>query len=87
MNSPFEAGMLICFGISWPFSIAKSIRTRVVAGKSRSFMVIVAFGYICGIAHKLLFARDFILILYIMNLLLVCIDLVLYYRYRARISA
>ena len=23
-----EAGMLVCFGISWPFNIAKSIRSR-----------------------------------------------------------
>ena len=29
-----EAGMLVCFGISWPFNIAKSLRSRTAKGKS-----------------------------------------------------
>ena len=29
--------MLFCFGFSWPFSIAKSIRTRSTKGKSLMF--------------------------------------------------
>ena len=31
--SPFEALMLICFGLSWPVSILKALRTKV-SGKS-----------------------------------------------------
>ena len=30
--SVFEAAMLICFGVSWPVSIARSLRTGVVIG-------------------------------------------------------
>ena len=32
--SIFEVMMLVCFGVSWPISIAKSLRTRFVRGKS-----------------------------------------------------
>ena len=82
--SPFEAGMLICFGISWPLSIAKSLRTRRVEGKSRMFMAIVALGYLSGIAHKLLYSFDLVILLYIANFLMVSFDLYLYYRFRSR---
>ena len=41
----FEVAMLICFGMSWPVSILKSIRTGMVIGKSPLFMTIVCFGY------------------------------------------
>jgi hypothetical protein len=54
--SVFETVMLICFGVSWPVSIAKTLRTKVVVGKSPLFMVIVCVGYACGIAHKALYA-------------------------------
>ncbi|HPQ43210.1 MAG TPA: hypothetical protein PKZ42_03200 [Syntrophales bacterium] len=79
--SIFEAMMLICFGVSWPISIAKSIRTKVVSGKSPLFMGVLCFGYACGITHKLLYSMDWIILLYILNLILVSIDLTLYYRY------
>ena len=50
----FEALMLIAFGCSWPASIAKSLRTKFVRGKSPAFMVIVLLGYVCGVIHKVL---------------------------------
>jgi hypothetical protein len=79
--SVFEAVMLICFGVSWPVSITKAIRTKVVVGKSPLFMTIVCFGYVAGIIHKLLYSRDWITALYALNLVMVAIDLILYYRY------
>lgn len=79
--SIFEAIMLICFGIGWPISIIKSIRTRVVHGKSPLFMAILSFGYVSGIAHKILYAQDWITALYALNLIMVLTDLALYYRY------
>ena len=82
--SPFEAGMLICFGISWPISIAKSIRTKVVVGKSPLFMAILCLGYASGIAHKWLYSRDPVIALYTLNLLLVATDLALYFKYLPR---
>lgn len=73
--------MLICFGVGWPISIAKSLRTRVVEGKSPMFMIILAIGYLSGITHKLLYAPDWITALYALNLIMVVTDLTLYYRY------
>ncbi|MFC1497197.1 hypothetical protein ACFLS1_01825 [Verrucomicrobiota bacterium] len=79
--SVFEAAMLICFGVSWPISIAKSIRTKVVSGKSPLFMVILCLGYLCGLTHKLLYSRDWIIALYSLNFVMVAIDLTLYFKY------
>ena len=36
--SVWEVLFLLCFAISWPVSIAKSLRTKVVIGKSPLFM-------------------------------------------------
>lgn len=77
----FEAIMLFCFGISWPISISKSIRTKKVTGKSPTFMIIVIIGYICGIINKLLNNSDWIISLYAINIFMVSIDLFLYYKY------
>jgi len=80
--SIFEMLMLVCFGLSWPFSIEKTLRTRNVNGKSPLFMGIVIAGYACGILHKIFFAMDWVIVLYIVNLLLVFADFSLYFRYR-----
>lgn len=84
----FEALMLLAFGCSWPASIAKSLRTRFVRGKSPAFMIIVICGYACGIVHKLLNPptepgiEQYVLWLYVMDLLLVSTDLTLYFLFR-----
>lgn len=74
----FEGAMLVCFGVSWPVSIIKSLRTRVVIGKSPVFMTVVAIGYLCGILHKLLYAMDTLIWLYAFNMAMVLADLALY---------
>ncbi len=79
--SIFEALMLLCFGLSWPISIVKALRTKKVVGKSPLFMVVICLGYMSGILHKVLYAFDWVIILYIINLLMVATDLFLYYRY------
>ena len=72
--SPFEAGMLICFGISWPMSIAKS----------PLFMGIVDLGYVSGILHKIFYRPDWVIWLYVLNFAMVSFDLFLYFRYSAK---
>ena len=79
--SIFEALMLICFGLSWPVSIIKTLRTKAVTGKSPMFIAIIILGYIFGLTHKLLFSRDWVIYLYTYNLVVVSLDLILYYRY------
>ena len=86
----FEAGMLICFGISWPVSILKSIRTHHVVGKSLGFMVMVFIGYLSGMTAKFVAAATNnqwpqpVTILYILNGLFVAIDIALYFKYRPK---
>ncbi len=79
--SVFEILMLVCFGVSWPISIAKALRTKKVEGKSPVFMALICIGYLSGILHKLLFAFDWVIVLYALNLVMVTTDLFLYYRY------
>ena len=81
--SIFEAVMLLCFGAGWPFSIAKSLRTKCVDGKSPAFMLILLNGYLCGIMHKIFYLFDWIIILYTVNFFLISFDLFLYYKYSA----
>lgn len=75
--------MLLCFGAAWPVSIYKSIKTASAEGKSPFFLVIIILGYISGIINKLLYSRDLVMYLYILNLAMVSTDLALYFRNRA----
>ena len=76
----FEACMLICFGAAWPLNIYKSYVTRSAVGKSLPFILVIFAGYISGIIHKILYNRDLVLILYLINLLMVFTDIILYFR-------
>ncbi len=78
--SVFEAVMLICFGAAWPMNIYKSYKARTAAGKSLMFQLAVTVGYISGIIHKLLYSNDFVLYLYILNLVMISIDTALWFR-------
>ncbi|PIE74818.1 MAG: hypothetical protein CSA18_03280 [Deltaproteobacteria bacterium] len=76
----FEILMLICFGSAWPASIYKSYVSRSNSGKSLAFMVIIFTGYFSGIIHKYFYNYDPVIWLYILNTLLVAIDIFLYFR-------
>ena len=78
--SIFEAAMLVCFGISWPVSIVRSIRARSAKGKSLLFLILISLAYISGILHKSLVRLDIVIVLYILNLVMVFIDIALYIR-------
>ena len=82
--SIWEVLFLLCFAVSWPVSIAKSLRTKVVIGKSPLFMSLIILGYIFGIIHKALYSHDIVIWLYVFNALLVTTDLVLYFTYIGR---
>jgi len=78
--SIFEMLMLLCFGAAWPFSIYKSYKSKSVAGKSPYFLVILIVGYIFGILNKIFFNYDAVVYLYVLNLVMVSIDFILYLR-------
>ena len=79
--SIFEVIMLVCFGLSWPVSIAKSLRTKEVKGKSPLFLAIICTGYLSGVIHKIRCNCDWVTVLYAVNMVMVAIDLALYVRY------
>lgn len=78
--SIFEIIMLLCFGAAWPVSIHKSYTSRKNTGKSVIFLFVIIIGYMAGIIHKLIYSRDFVIFLYILNSLMVLIDIMLYFR-------
>lgn len=80
--SIFEIGMLVCFGLAWPFSIYKSWTTREVGSKSFIFLLALLVGYIFGILHKIFVDFDGVVYLYGLNGLMVLIDMILYFRNR-----
>ena len=82
--SIFEAGMLLCFGASWPFAVLKTYKTKSVIGKSRLFLSLIILGYIFGIINKIINSMDFVFWLYVINLLLVSIDFFLCIIYRKK---
>lgn len=80
--SVFEITMLVCFGSAWPFSIYRSWKSRAVAGKSLTFLVVILTGYAAGTLHKVFYSFDYVIILYICNFLMVLTDILLYLRNR-----
>ncbi|MCK5812593.1 MAG: hypothetical protein KAG94_06820 [Clostridiales bacterium] len=76
----FEMTMLLCFGMAWPTSIYKSIKSKSTKGKSVNFLFIILLGYTAGILHKLIYNLDFVIVLYVINFLMVFTDIILYYR-------
>ena len=76
----FEFLMLFCFCFSWPFSIAKSYRSRSTKGKSLFFMLLIIAGYAFGIIHKVLNNFNWVTWAYVAGMTLVTIDLMLYWR-------
>ena len=83
MAQVFEMIMLICFGLSWPFNIAKSFRSRTAKGKSLLFEVCVIIGYLCGLAGKFISGNvTYVAAFYILDITMVAIDLALTVRNR-----
>ena len=78
----FEFLMLFCFGFSWPFAIAKSIKSKSTKGKSLMFMLLVIAGYVFGIIHKVLYNFNWVTWVYVILMLLVSFDVFLYWRNR-----
>ena len=73
-----EVMMLICFGLSWPFNIVKSWKSRTARGKSLLFECCVIVGYCCGLAGKILSGNiTYVVAVYVLDILMVSTDLVL----------
>ena len=85
-----EITMIVSFGASWPLNVIKSYRARTARGKSLGFLCLIFFGYIAGIASKLvnpvymaaIGEKWYVLFFYVLNLVMVGADLILYIRNR-----
>ena len=76
----FEFIMLACFGLSWPISVYKSIKSKSTQGKSVVFIIAIIIGYISGIIGKIVNLQlTYVLIIYCFNLIVVSVDLVLFF--------
>jgi hypothetical protein len=88
MAELLEVIMVVSFGASWPLNVIKSYKARTTKGKSLGFLCLIFFGYIAGIASKLLneaymasFATKwYVLFFYVLNFIMVGVDLCLYVR-------
>lgn len=85
MVTVFESIMLICFGLSWPISVYKSLTSHSTKGKSVLFTIAIIIGYLAGICGKILGGQyNYVLVLYLINLAFVSVDFVLYFVNRKR---
>ena len=90
MAEILEVVMIVCFGVSWPFNVIKSYKARTAKGKSPAFLFLIIFGYIAGIAAKFMNEsymaqideKWYVLFFYFLNLIMVSVDLILYFRNR-----
>ena len=88
MAEILEVLMVVSFGASWPFNVMKSYKARTAKGKSLLFLCLILFGYIVGIASKLVndaymasFAdKWYVLFFYCLNFIMVAADLIIYFR-------
>ena len=91
MAELLEIIMIVSFGASWPMNVIKSYKSRTTKGKSLAFLCLIFFGYIAGIASKFvneaymasIAQKWYVLFFYCLNLIMVGIDLILYFRNKA----
>ena len=80
MASILETAMLVCFGLSWPINLVKAIKSKTAKATSLKFLLLITFGYLCGIAAKLVSHQfNYVLAVYILNLLVVAANLMVYF--------
>lgn len=81
MGPIFETIMLICFGMSWPLNVIKAYKARTAKGTSLPFILLIITGYIAGIAAKVVTGSiNYVLAVYILNLAIVSLNVVVYFR-------
>lgn len=76
-----EAGMLVCFGFSWPLNVVKAYKARTAKGTSLAFIVLIITGYIAGISAKIINNQfNYVLGVYFLNLAIVSANIFVYIR-------
>ena len=84
ISQVLEAAMLICFGLSWPTNAYKNYQARTAAGTSWQFIMLITVGYFAGIAAKIVSGSiNWVLAIYILNLVFLAANWGVYFRNRA----
>lgn len=80
MSEILETVMLICFGLSWPINVLKNIKAHTAKNMSLRFVLLIIAGYIAGIIAKLSKGSiNYVLGVYILNLIIVSVNVVVYF--------
>lgn len=82
-NLIFEAGMMICFGASWPIGLWKLWSSKQCGGVSLRFYSLIILGYLCGLA-RFVDGWNWVGWFYVLNTLMVMMAMLLVIRYRIR---
>lgn len=78
-----EAAMLVCFGLSWPLNAYKNFKAATAVGSSWQFIALITAGYLAGIAAKFASGSvNWVLAVYVINLLCIGVNWVVYLRNR-----
>lgn len=81
MGSIFETVMLLCFGFSWPMNLIKAYNAKTAKGTSLPFILLIIIGYLAGITAKIVTGQtNYVLAAYVLNLAIVLLNLVIYFR-------
>ena len=91
MSEILEIIMLVAFGVSWPISLIKNIKSRSTKGVSILFYFLILVGYIAGIISKFtneaymasINTKWYVLIFYFFNLTVVGLNIIVYFRNKA----
>ena len=76
-----EAGMLVCFGFSWPLNVVKAYRAKTARGTSLAFIILIITGYIAGISAKIINTQfNYVLGVYFLNMAIVSANVFVYIR-------
>lgn len=80
MSQILETIMLVCFGLSWPMSVVKNIRSKTAKSMSLPFTLLIISGYVAGISAKIYNHQyNFVLIVYLLNLAIVSVNVIVYF--------
>ena len=76
-----ETIMLVCFGFSWPINLIKAYKARTAKSTSLPFVLLIIMGYIAGISAKIIMGNiNYVLVAYLLNLAIVSLNLIVYFR-------
>lgn len=81
MSCIFETLMLVCFGLSWPINVIKAYKARTAKATSLPFIILILVGYIAGITAKIVSDQiNYVFVVYLINLAIVMLNILVYFR-------